>query len=455
MSLRSAIVKAFASTAVDYSLNGHAEVEEKALTIEPLSFPWGQMEPWGVFADARSGETPLTMRTAYAGTALAYICITKRATKLVEAPPMVVDETDAGDEWLEDHEVNPLLSKPNADYSFRRLYQLTSIYRDLTGRALWAKVRTRGQQTAALRVFSGNQFTVHAANGREFGRFEMSTLSGPKSLPPEDVIYFPGVDPWNPQGSIAPIDAALGALGIGSALQTAAKNMLMNALMPGGAITIPDALLDPEFERLQGQLSQTYGGARRAGKPMLLPAGASWQTISLSLAELMPADLISWVEATVCAVFELHPSMLGLKTGIENSPWSNLEQAQRMLYDEMCLPRWTADAEILTESLLRDYDDDPNHLVRFDTSDISVLQEDTKEKAEILKVIGPYQTYDENRAFMGLKPAGGEVGKARLVPMTWTPIEFLLEPPQPSPVMDPNAPDPNAEPEPPTEDEEE
>jgi hypothetical protein len=57
--------------------------------------------------------------------------------KVREAPLMVVEESEDGEAWVKDHELNPILARPNADYGIRRLTETTEIFLCTTGSALW------------------------------------------------------------------------------------------------------------------------------------------------------------------------------------------------------------------------------------------------------------------------------------------------------------------------------
>jgi phage portal protein BeeE len=78
---------------------------------------------------------------------------------------MVVEETDEGEEWLPDHELNPLLARPNPDYGMARLIEATETYLCLTGRCLWVKNRDRQGRVAMLYPFSGDEFTSSRRQG--------------------------------------------------------------------------------------------------------------------------------------------------------------------------------------------------------------------------------------------------------------------------------------------------
>ena len=145
--------------------------------------------------------------SAYAASSIAYACMRYRATKLVEAPLWVAEETKEGEQWLTDHPLSKVLERPNADMEMADLLELTQLYMDGTGRALWVKTRDRAGRVAALYPFSRDEFTAHPDDTRLFARFTVHLRSGSKDFAPEDVIYFRNIHPQNPLEGLAPLDA--------------------------------------------------------------------------------------------------------------------------------------------------------------------------------------------------------------------------------------------------------
>lgn len=398
-------------------------VEQKGLILSPRSF-WLD----GNWQGQNPDKDTVSAWAAYATVALAHVCIRYRARKLIEPPIMVVEETDAGEEWLDGHELNPLLARPNPDYPMRRMYELTSVYRDTTGACLWLKVRDRGERVARLYPFPGDSFTVESDETRLYAKFRIETRNmGTQIVDASDVIYFSNLHPDDLMKGLAPIDVALNWLDLEAKLRVAARSALRNSVLPSGMLSIKEVLNDHEFERMQGELRQWHGGPRNVGQPMLGTGGAGWESIASALADVMPSEMWDRIEATVCAVFAVRPEVLGLLVGLKNAPWSHMEIAQRMGYEETALPQWAADEEILTDSLLREVDPDPAHIIRFDTSRIPALQENVKEKADIAVQGSGFLTVDEKRQLLGYEPVGGPQGDTILVPVTMQPLDFFLD----------------------------
>lgn len=337
-------------------------------------------------------------RRAYAAAALVYICVRYRAQKLREAPLMVVEETEEGESWIDDHELAPLLARPNPDFGMARLVEATETYLLLTGRCLWVKNRDRQGRVGSIYAVSGDDFSIERANGRLFGRFRLGT----RTYAPEDVCYFSYFSPTDPLGGASPLAAALTHLNIGQQLASRVRKHVMNAMMPGG-IYIADKewrATDDEFERLRGELNTMFQ-AVNSGRTAIAEGGGKIER-GWSLKDLGLGELWREVEATVCGCFGVPASLVGTVVGLENSPWSHLETAKRSFYDETILPEWELLEATLTDSLLREIDPDASHLIRFDTSRIRALQRDVAAAAAVASTSQRWTSVNERRVMMGL-----------------------------------------------------
>lgn len=355
-------------------------------------------------------------RRAYIAAALAYICIRYRAQKLREAPLMVVEETDEGEEWIQDHELNPLLARPNPDYGMARLIEATETYLCLTGRCLWVKNRDRQGRVGSLYPFSGDEFSIESTPGRLFGRFRV----GKREVKPEDAIYHSYFSPTDPLGGASPLDAALTHLNIGQQLASRIRKHVMNAMMPGGVYVADKEwrASDDEFNRLKAELNLMFQ-AVNSGRTAIAEGGGKIER-GWSLQELGLGELWREVEATVCGCFGVPASLVGTVVGLENSPWSHLETAKRSFYDETILPEWELLEGPITDSLLREVDEEPTHLIRFDRSRIRALQRDVAAAAAVAATAQRWTSVNERRVMMGLPKI--EDAKADEIPELVQPV---------------------------------
>lgn len=348
----------------------------------------------------------VTTSTAYAAAAYCYVAMRYRAEKLAEAPLMVVEETDDGEEWLTDHELAGFLDAPSPDYDMGELVALTRMYRDLTGSAIWVKDRDRGLRVGRLVPFSGDEFTVRQKDGRIFGEFELSAIeSGKRLRRPEDVIYFRELNPGDWWRGVAPVDVALSMLNLGQRVTATAKALLKNAVLPSLVIQA-DKDWNPDEQAFREWIEQIQAQAQfaRKGEPLAMTGGGNVSVVSARLKDLVPDELMDRVEATVAAVFGVPAVVLQYLVGLKNSPWSQMEEARRMCYEDTIVSLWGKDERTLTRQLLREVDDDPTHYIRFDRSRIAALRADDTKRAAVVAQLSEIWTMDEGRIYTGQEP---------------------------------------------------
>lgn len=390
------------TTTPPLALDGKGGALVSAPPAEQKAVWWPQHLFWGDGATDQPWTADAEGRRAYVAAALAYICIRYRTQKLVEAPLMVVEETEGGEEWVKGHPLAPLLAKPNPDYGMRRLLEATEVYLCTTGACLWPKSRDRAGRAAALYPLSGDEFGVESANGRLFGRFRVTVNGGQRDLAPDDVVHFSYFHPTDPHRGLAPIDAAFAQLGISQQLAARAKAHVKNAMAPGSIYTADPAWRPSaeEFDRLKAELRTVAAGAN-SGHPVVAEGGGKFER-GWTLADLALGELWRECEAVVCGVFQVPPSLVGTVIGLENSPWSHMATARTTFYEECIKPEWALLEESITGSLLREVDDNPSRLVRFDPSRIGALQKDVAAAALVASTARDWTSVNERRGMMGL-----------------------------------------------------
>jgi hypothetical protein len=163
---------------------------------------------------------------------------------------MVVEETDRGREWLKNHELNPLLARPNPDYGMARLVEATETYLCLTGRCLWVKNRDRaGPRRVAVSVLTAtSSIEVDGTGGSSVASASAAPSSGRRT--------------WSiTRTSRRPIRSAASRRSTRrwrtstsrSSSQSRIREARANAMMPGG-IYVADKdwrPTDDEFDRLK------------------------------------------------------------------------------------------------------------------------------------------------------------------------------------------------------------
>lgn len=390
-----------------------AVVESKATPSSLLPRYWPlvrqSFQPDFIPLDNRGNVIDVTDgATSLAFAAYWYIATRWRAQKLAEAPMMVVEEDQetGTEEWLADHDLAPLLEQPNPDFDMGDLVERTSRILDNEAEAIWVIDRDGIDRAGRLTPFGRSKFDVERTPGRLFGRFIVSTADGKKPYDAEQVVYFrDSIDTWGGERGKSRLDHAMHWLRLGEKARQTVRELLDNAVWPSG-VAIPDVNWNPDEKMLQmfQEELNSYAQPGEKGKAFAMLGGGRFEQMSARIRDLVPTEVLDRVESVVAAVSGVPAIVLQFQIGLENSPWSQMEQARRMAYDDTIIPTWRRWERLLTRQLLRTQDDDPTHFVRFDTSMIAALQANQLEGATIASMMGRAASLNERRAKMGLEP---------------------------------------------------
>ena len=415
--------------AVALAVLGPPAPEKKALV--PLNSSAAvQFLQWGNNpAIELDDEGAVAFATAY----YAFVAMRWRAEKFAEAPLIVVEvnREDGTEEWLPDHELAPVFEEPSLDFDMRELLARTSHYVDSTGAAIWILDKDRTKRVSRIQPFSQREFEVKSTKDRIRGEFVVQTGKGPKTFAAEDVVYFSEINPATWTTGLSLVDVAARWLRLGERARQTVWELLNNSAWPS-IISIPDKDWnpDPESDDLEHYKQELRSYGRTKGQPFVALGGGSVQVVAPPIKDLVPADILARVESAVSAIFGVPAIVLQFQVGMENSPWSQMAQARRMGYDDTIAPRWQRWGGAITRTVLRPIDDNPNHFVRFDTSEIAALQRDRTEAATQAALMSGVASVNERRDILGLEPdpdpAADEIPELRNAKIS---AELLKRPP--------------------------
>src|SRR5690606_36074833 len=141
-----------------------------------------------------------------------------------------------------------------------------------------------------------------------------------------------------------------------------------------------------QYQRAKEELNSQYAHADATGRPFLIEGDATWQNMLLDFRQFAYGELEREVEAKVCLAFRVRPEVLGAQVGLVNSPWSHIDVARRITYEDCIEPLWQRYERALTRQLLRPVDDDRSRLIAFVRSKIRALQDDIERQARIGRI---------------------------------------------------------------------
>ena len=371
---------------------------------------------------------------AYTASVLCFAAMRYRAWKISEPPLWVAQETEDGEEWLKDHELSEVLTYPNDDEEMADILEQLSMSLDDTGLGLLVKDADRIGRPGRMTFFRGDEFTVHPTQDRIYGRFDVTTRRGmlgdrPESFAPEDVVFFRLPHPQDRWQGFGPVQVVARQLGIERQILTSLIAGIRNAVVPGLTVTFHDDATTEQVRDAMEQIRAGYGSALNHGKPFGVGNVRDAKQNKIGFDGLAGGELYREIESAVCVAFQVRPEVLGMMVGLENSPWSHMDTAQRLAYDEAIIPMWRRLERTFTRQLLRPVDDTPERKILFDTDKVRALQEDDERNAKIAVLLRDIATRNQRRQVAGLEPQEGAY---------WDEVQER----NPQPLPNPEAPDP-------------
>jgi HK97 family phage portal protein len=215
------------------------------------------------------------------------------------------------------------------------------------------------------------------------------------------IVHLKAFHPSDDHYGAGCLAAAHHAVSIHNAASEWNRALLDNAARPSGALVYASddaaGLSTEQFDRLKSELTQAYQGSSNAGRPMLLEGGLSWQSMSLSPADMDFATLKSAAARDIALAFGVPPMLLGLPG---DNTYSNYREANRALWRLTLLP--------LTKRLLDGLKGGlepwfPNASLEIDPDQIPALAED-RERLWSQVNDADFLSGNEKRAILGLPP---------------------------------------------------
>ncbi|GAH04891.1 unnamed protein product, partial [marine sediment metagenome] len=192
------------------------------------------------------------------------------------------------------------------------------------------------------------------------------------------------------------------------------KNSLYanQATIPG-ALSTDGALSDEQFERLQEQFKQNYGGTGNAGKNLLLEAGLKYTPMALSPTDLGMIKSESMTEAKICSLIGVPPELLNLT---DQKNYSNYKEARRGFYTETVLPT----GKQVWAALNRYFFPDGNTRFVIDKSEIDILRPEATELDTAW-----WMTPNQKRKAMGLSKSDDPAMDETYIPSNYVDINLM------------------------------
>lgn len=304
-----------------------------------------------------------------------------------ESPLMAEQLRDGSWEMMDSHPAVDLLHRPNPFFSGELLWMATilSLYAD--GNAYWIKAQDAQLRTIELWwVPTALMEPKWPRDGGEFiSHYEYKPDTNAIRLEVDQVVHFRmGIDPNNIRKGLSPLKAVLREIASDNEASNFAASLLRNMGVPG-LIVSPDGdavVEDDDLDDAKNALAEHFTGDRR-GKPFVAGAPTKVQQFGFNPQQMDMRTLRRLPEERVTAAIGVPAIVAGLGAGLDRSTFANMAEAREMAYESTIIPLQRIVLADLNHQLMVDFEPDLNRVrLRFDLSDVRVLQEDENKKIE-------------------------------------------------------------------------
>ncbi len=206
--------------------------------------------------------------------------------------------------------------------------------------------------------------------------------SGKKPVPllPEEVAHFaPIPDPLAHHRGMSWISPVLREIMGDQAATTHKLNYFQNGATPNLVVSFKQKMEPAVFKEWIEMFEQEHEGAANAYKTLYLGQGADATVVGSDLKAIDFKDTQGAGETRIAAAAGVPPVIVGLSEGLAAATYSNYGQARRRFADGTMRPLWRGAAACLSTLINVPTGSD----LWYDDRDISFLQEDRKDAAEI------------------------------------------------------------------------
>lgn len=365
--------------------------------------------------------------------------IISKIVNVSKSIPWVVEKQLASGEWkeLKNTPIHELMANPNdtKGYTWDDIEELTLIYLLVTGNTYVKATKSIGFDTySEIDILPSNGVYITSVLNDFFMpryQYNFSFGSTTKTYTNEDLKHIKFYNPslLNYYYGLSPIQVAASVVQVGNERWTADAAILGNRGISGiigDKSQLP--MLPEEAEKVDDALRTRIGGAHKYGGIIVSNKDLTYTNIAMSSAdlELLKKGIVT--TRTLCNVLGLDSSLFN---DPENKTYNNRLEAEKAMYTNCIIPLSGKISEAFTQYLCKPTFEGQKVRMRQDFSKVECLQENLKEKADILGSFKDKGIYTANEVRVKMGDEKSDDPNADLLIINTTPINNLQNSQQP------------------------
>ena len=361
---------------------------------------------WGVPSDSLAGFTSGTLlqllRAAgqdsteltdpFTQHVYVYACVRARAQAISSVPlTFWAGDGDDAPEVTRGPLVD-LLKSPHPLLDSFRLWQMTSIYRDLYGEAYWLLHERQGDRIVPLsaslnspirtpvEIFPVPGSAVQIHTDAETGmpvvyRYQVGRRH--VEYDPGAVVPFLDVSHTSPLRGVGATEALRRRLEADFHAEALDISAARNGGFPSYWLSTQDQLSEPQLDQLEARLEARQNAPNRHQKPAILHGGFKLENSGWSPRDMENLEMRTWSRDAIMAVFGVTKPILGITDDVNRA---NAREAKAVFWESTIIPELRRMEATLQRHLLDRVTDQRGLVCQFNTDGVDALSENLDDK---------------------------------------------------------------------------
>jgi HK97 family phage portal protein len=309
-----------------------------------------------------------------------------------QALPMVyrlVEGSDTEYEKYPQHPMIALISNPQYQLAPTRFWSNCIIDYKIYGNVYIRKIRkSKGGPVIGLQFLPSQQCQPVGDNINPITHYNYVVDGTPYAVEPEDIIHIAyGRDPIDYRLGRSPLMSTLREIATDNVASSCAFGLMNNSGLPSIMVS-PDAtdqivdISDDDLRTMKRRLEDSFTGDN-AGSVAVMSGPFKVEKISFSPNEMALDAIRHTPEERISSAMGLNCMVLNLSAGLQNSTYSNMQEAEQSAWNQGIIPLLTVFAESITQDLLNEFPEtQEGDFYNWDLTKIKALQDDSLQEAK-------------------------------------------------------------------------
>jgi HK97 family phage portal protein len=289
-----------------------------------------------------------------------FVAVNRIRNGVARVPMRVYRMNRNGDKPVEitdpKNELVRLIENPNPLDTKSEFWSQTVMFLELTGNAIWLKVRDRRGKVVELWVLPSQYVRPLHTDGEVLWGYEFLAGRGEAiQIPRADIVHIKHDNPRDRFWGWGTLAAAAEAKSANDSIKRAQLKAFDQDILSSLYFSTDSMLDEPGWKRMMANLIERHTGVNKAGMPVLLYGGVKPIASQRAWGEMAFKDSAAFTRDEILGIFGVPPLLAGV---VENANNSNTASQERVFAMETIWPRLVQIQEKINKSLAIEFGDD-------------------------------------------------------------------------------------------------